>query len=149
MEEGTGSPSHAGAAVEQTDAADEAGASDGASPLICVLGIIRGIVPRRLSLSLKRDHALQATRVSIGKSKLVYLLIADKRLKYKDGKSRIAYIGTTKRALPGWPRVSLLAPTTSWGCMVYVLPRARCHLQAAKACGYLAEAGARSSTQVS
>jgi len=29
--------------------------------------------------------------------KLVYVLIADKRLKYKLGKSRIAYIGTTKK----------------------------------------------------
>jgi len=28
---------------------------------------------------------------------LVYLLIADKRLRYPDGRSRVAYIGTTKR----------------------------------------------------
>jgi hypothetical protein len=34
-------------AVEQTDAADEAGASDGASPLICVLGIPRGLEQMR------------------------------------------------------------------------------------------------------
>jgi hypothetical protein len=31
--------------------------------------------------------------------RLVYLLIADKRLKYKGGKSRIAYIGTTKKGV--------------------------------------------------
>jgi hypothetical protein len=54
-------------------------------------------VPKRLKLSLKRDHALEATRVSIGKLKLVYVLIADKRLKYPEGRSRIAYIGTTKK----------------------------------------------------
>lgn len=52
---------------------------------------------RRIKLSLKRDHALQATRVSIGKLKLVYVLIADKRLKYPKGRSRIAYIGTTQK----------------------------------------------------
>lgn len=52
---------------------------------------------RRLKLSLVRQPALEATRVSIGKAKLVYLLIADKRLRYEGGKSRIAYIGTTKK----------------------------------------------------
>ena len=52
---------------------------------------------RRIQLSLNRDPAMHATRVSIGKSKLVYVLVADKRLKYVDGKSRIAYIGTTKK----------------------------------------------------
>jgi hypothetical protein len=54
---------------------------------------------RRLTVVLKRDSALQATRVSIGKSKLVYILVTDKRLQYPNGKSRIAYIGTTKRGL--------------------------------------------------
>lgn len=54
---------------------------------------------RRLSLSLKRDEALSATRVSIGKNSLVYLLIADKKLVYPEGKSRIAYIGTTRNGL--------------------------------------------------
>ena len=52
---------------------------------------------RRLKLSLHRDHAMHATRVSVGKSKLVYVLVADKKLKYASGKSRIAYIGTTKK----------------------------------------------------
>jgi hypothetical protein len=54
---------------------------------------------RRLSLSIKRDRALIATSVSIGKHRLVYVLIADKRLKYPKGRSRIAYIGTTKHGL--------------------------------------------------
>lgn len=52
---------------------------------------------RRLKLSMHRDHAMEATRVSIGKSKLVYVLAADKKIKYDLGKSRIAYIGTTKK----------------------------------------------------
>jgi hypothetical protein len=53
----------------------------------------------RLYISLKRDPALAATRVSVGKQKLVYVLVADKRLRYPRGKSRIAYVGTTKRGL--------------------------------------------------
>ncbi len=56
-------------------------------------------MPRRLKVALKRDEALRATRVTIGKNKLVYILIADKRLKYKTGKSRIAYIGTTRKGV--------------------------------------------------
>src|ERR1035441_5258254 len=56
-------------------------------------------MPRKLAVSLKRDEALRATRVSVGRSKLVYLLVADKRLKYEKGKSRIAYIGTTKKGV--------------------------------------------------
>jgi hypothetical protein len=56
-------------------------------------------MPNRIKLSLKRDEALRATRVTAGKMKLVYLLIADKRLNYKSGKSRIAYIGTTKKGV--------------------------------------------------
>ena len=54
---------------------------------------------RKLTVSLKRDEALRATRVSIGKNKLVYVLVADKRIKYSGGKSRIAYIGTTKNGV--------------------------------------------------
>jgi hypothetical protein len=56
-------------------------------------------MPKRLRVSLKRDEALRATCVTVGRKKLVYLLIADKRLKYKSGKSRIAYIGTTKKGV--------------------------------------------------
>jgi hypothetical protein len=54
---------------------------------------------RRLKLSLKSAPALQATRVTIGKSKLVYVLVADKPLNYMYGRSRIAYIGTTKKGV--------------------------------------------------
>ena len=56
-------------------------------------------MPRRLKISLKRDEALRVTRVTIGKYKLVYVLVADKRLKYNKSKSRIAYIGTTKNGV--------------------------------------------------
>lgn len=54
---------------------------------------------RRLRLSLKRDEALRATRVSVGKNKLVYVLLADKKLRYPKGKTRVAYIGTTKKGM--------------------------------------------------
>ncbi len=51
---------------------------------------------RRLTVSLKRDPAIIASRVALGNEKLVYVLVADKRLRYPKGKSRIAYIGTTQ-----------------------------------------------------
>jgi hypothetical protein len=55
---------------------------------------------RRLSLSLKRQHAIEFTRIAIGSPKLVYILIADKKLSYSHGlKSAIAYIGTTKKGV--------------------------------------------------
>ena len=54
---------------------------------------------RRLSLSLKRGEALHATSISIRDDKLVYVLVTDKKLKYEKGKSRIAYIGTTKNGV--------------------------------------------------
>jgi hypothetical protein len=54
---------------------------------------------RRLPVSLKRDHAMQATRVSIGRLKFVYILLTDKKLKYRKGKSRVAYIGTTRNGV--------------------------------------------------
>jgi hypothetical protein len=54
---------------------------------------------KRLRTSLKRDEGLRASRVLVGKSRLVYVLIADKRLKYGSKKSRIAYIGTTRKGM--------------------------------------------------
>jgi hypothetical protein len=51
---------------------------------------------RRLTVTLRREHALEATRVSIRNEKLVYVLVTDKALKYPKGKSRVAYIGTTR-----------------------------------------------------
>ena len=42
---------------------------------------------------------LERPEVTIGNNKLVYILVSDKRLQYKSGKSRIAYIGTTKKGV--------------------------------------------------
>jgi hypothetical protein len=54
---------------------------------------------RRLTVTLKRGHAMKVTRVSLGKKKLVYVILAQKSLKYPWGRSRIAYIGTTKKGM--------------------------------------------------
>jgi hypothetical protein len=47
-------------------------------------------------VTLSRAEALYVHRIVTGKSKLVYFIIADKRLDYQTGRSRIAYIGTTE-----------------------------------------------------
>jgi hypothetical protein len=52
---------------------------------------------RRLSISLREDPAIHATRVNLGNLKLVYALVANKRFKYPKGKSRVVYIGTTRK----------------------------------------------------
>ena len=57
------------------------------------------IAKKRLRVNLKRKHAMQVTRVSVGKKKLVYVIVAQKKLKYPWGRSRIAYIGTTKKGM--------------------------------------------------
>ena len=62
----------------------------------------------RLHVSLKRDSAMSVTSVAIGSNKLVYVLVCDKKLKYPQGKSRIAYIGTTKNGL------SRIASSVAW-----------------------------------
>jgi hypothetical protein len=54
---------------------------------------------KRLTITLKKKEAMQVTRVSIGKKKLVYLILVKKPLKYQWGRSRVAYIGTTKRGV--------------------------------------------------
>ena len=51
---------------------------------------------RRASISLKREVALTAKRVLLGGQKLVYVLVTDRPTKYRWGRSRILYIGTTK-----------------------------------------------------
>ncbi len=56
-------------------------------------------MPKRLTISLKQKHAMQVTRVSIGKKKLGYLILVKKPLRYPWGRSRIAYIGTTKKGM--------------------------------------------------
>lgn len=52
---------------------------------------------KKLAVSLKPGHAMQVTRVLIGKKRLVYVILVPKTLKYRFGRSKIAYIGTTKK----------------------------------------------------
>jgi hypothetical protein len=54
---------------------------------------------KRLNVNLKPRYAMQVTRLSIGKKKLVYAILVKKALKYPWGRSRIAYIGTTKKGV--------------------------------------------------
>ncbi len=56
-------------------------------------------MPRRLSLSLKKKPAMQVSRVCIGKKKLVYVIVASKPQRYPWGRSRVAYIGTTRNGV--------------------------------------------------
>lgn len=52
---------------------------------------------RRLAVMLERDDAMTLTRVAVGADRLVYVLVADKRIEYELGKSRVVYIGTTRK----------------------------------------------------
>lgn len=54
---------------------------------------------KRLTVSLKARRAMEVTRVSIGKKKLVYVIVTKRALRYPWGRSRIAYIGTTKKGM--------------------------------------------------
>ena len=56
-------------------------------------------MPKRLTVTLRRGRAMQVTRVFIGKKKLVYAILAQKPLRYRWGRSRVAYIGTTKKGV--------------------------------------------------
>lgn len=58
---------------------------------------------RRLTVSLKHQVALTVERVPLDGQKLVYVLVQDKKHKYRKGRSRVVYIGTTKN---GWGRVA-------------------------------------------
>jgi hypothetical protein len=40
---------------------------------------------------------MQVTRVALQAERLVYILVADRRLRYAEGRTRIAYIGVTTR----------------------------------------------------
>jgi hypothetical protein len=48
---------------------------------------------------LHRSAVMTVTRKVLGHNKVVYLLIANRPVKYPRGKSRIAYIGTTSKGL--------------------------------------------------
>lgn len=51
---------------------------------------------RRLNIKLRRSPAIEVTRVALDDEKCAYVVVADKKLRYPKGRSRIAYIGTTK-----------------------------------------------------
>jgi hypothetical protein len=66
---------------------------------------------QRLKVSLKPKPALTMRRVALEHERLVYVICADKKLKYPNGYSQIAYIGTTKN---GISRVAASAAFRSW-----------------------------------
>jgi hypothetical protein len=53
----------------------------------------------RLHVSLQRKEALTVTRVAAGKDKLVYVIVADKKIDYPQERTRVVYIGTTKNGV--------------------------------------------------
>jgi hypothetical protein len=57
------------------------------------------LMAKRLNVKLERKIAMQVNRVSIGKKKLVYVLLAQKPFKYPWGPSKVVYIGTTKKGM--------------------------------------------------
>jgi hypothetical protein len=52
-----------------------------------------------MRVSVNRKPAITVYRRALKHRKLVYILAARKPLKYKDGRSRILYIGTTKKGI--------------------------------------------------
>jgi hypothetical protein len=54
---------------------------------------------RRSHVSLKRKSGFTVTRVSIGDDRLAYAMIADKKFTYPNGRSSVAYIGTTQKGI--------------------------------------------------
>lgn len=66
---------------------------------------------QRLKVSLKLTPALTMRRVALDHERLVYVICADRKLKYPEGYSQIAYIGTTKN---GIARVASSAAYRSW-----------------------------------
>jgi hypothetical protein len=62
----------------------------------------------RLGIKTGRNPALVITRAALQSDRLVYLALTNRVLRYKYGRSRIAYIGTTKR---GARRIAASAAT--------------------------------------
>lgn len=54
---------------------------------------------RRLQINLNEDPVLMIHRRALRKRKLVYVLAAKNSVKYRAGRSRIVYIGTTKKGV--------------------------------------------------
>ena len=53
----------------------------------------------KLRISLNRDSALTVTRLSVESDRLVYVIVVERPRKYRHGRSKIVYIGTTKRGV--------------------------------------------------
>lgn len=54
---------------------------------------------RRMQISLKRNPAMHVTREAVKKQKVVYVLIADKKVRYEKGNSKVVYIGMTRKGV--------------------------------------------------
>lgn len=54
---------------------------------------------RRLSVSLKRGYAMRVEKISVGKDKLCYVLVVDRKIQYSTGRSSIVYVGTTEKGV--------------------------------------------------
>ena len=54
---------------------------------------------RRLVISLKQKYAMHVTGISIKDNKLVYVIVANQKLKYETGRSKIVYIGSTEKGV--------------------------------------------------
>lgn len=50
----------------------------------------------RLRVTLNRRVAMELHRAALGGSRLVYVIVQDKKIRYATGRSRVAYVGTTK-----------------------------------------------------
>lgn len=66
---------------------------------------------QRLRVSLKPKPAMTMRRVALDHDRLVYVICADRKLRYKNDYSQIAYIGTTRN---GIDRVASSAAHRSW-----------------------------------
>jgi hypothetical protein len=69
---------------------------------------VESCLMHRSRISLKKREAMTVDRVSVGKLKFAYVICVDRKVKYEKGRSRIVYIGTTKK---GINRVSQSAAT--------------------------------------
>jgi len=54
-------------------------------------------MPRKLSVKYGEAPALTITRSALQNEKLAYVALANRKLKYRHGRSRIAYIGSTRK----------------------------------------------------
>jgi predicted GIY-YIG superfamily endonuclease len=53
-------------------------------------------MPKRIRLNVSKSSAITIGRIAIKADKLVYVAKANKKIRYKYGRSRILYFGTTK-----------------------------------------------------